>query len=309
MMDFDALHVFTTVVNSGGFNAAATALHKSQPAVTASVKKLEDQLGLILFNRDHYRPTLTPAGEQLFQRAKSLLTHWQHINQFANNLKANRESDITIAIESFYPLDSLKDLFTTWMNRYPQTHFHFLSESIGGACERLTNHQADLIISENLICSQAVEVIPLRIEPMIAVATPEFIRQHAQQLQSLDTLSDCMQVILRDSSTANFSFGVVENCRHWTVSDVIAKKQIITAGLGWGRLPGHLIAEELQQGQLIRLEGNHFDQRLLTLSAIRLQKPAHGPIAGELWDDLLALKFNSRSGASPDVSLATRFGG
>ncbi len=287
-IDFEALHVFVTVVESGGFNAAVSQLFKTQPAITMAVKKLEEQLGITLFDRSHYRPILTSEGERLFQRSKALIKHWNHINQFADHLKSKMESDITIAIDDFYPLMSLKPLFTLWMDRYPETNFHFLSESLGGASERLENHQADFIISENLITKHAVETILMRVEPMIAVATVDFIQRHHHQLQNLDTLSDCMQVILRDSSEAQHSFGVIENCRHWTVRDVIAKKEIICSGLGWGRLPEHLIKRELTEGQLHMLVGNHFDTRLITLSAIRLQQPTYGIIASQLWEDLKA---------------------
>ncbi|WP_231950171.1 LysR family transcriptional regulator [Legionella lansingensis] len=285
--------MFTFVVESGGFNAAAHKLYKTQPAVTNAIKKLEGQLGFPLFDRSTYRPQLTNKGDKFYQRAKVLVGHWQHLNEFADNLQAEMESDITIAIDVFYPLITLKPLFTTWLSQYPQTHFHFLTESLGGACERLVEHDADIIISENLMSHQAIEVLPLRNERMLAVATPEFILRHKEQLADLDSLSECMQVILRDSSKTNFSFGVIEHCRHWTVSDVVAKKHIILAGLGWGRLPEHLVAKELTRGALQRLIGNHFDERLITLSAIRLQKPVYGPIVERLWADLAMFKISS----------------
>lgn len=291
MIDFDALRVFVAVVECGGFNQAAHHLFKSQPAITASIKKLEEQLGLLLFDRNHYRPILSLQGEKLYKRAKSLIGHWQHLNQFADLLQGDVESDVSIAIDVFYPLCSLKNLLKHWIEAFPNTQFHFYSESLGGACERLMQHQVDLIISENLICNKAVEVVFLRSESMIAVAAPEFIQQFAQQLESLDSLHECMQVILRDSSQSDFSFGVIEHGRHWTVSDVTAKRDIILAGLGWGRLPEHLIREELAQGRLQKLQAHHFDERLLNLQAIRLQKPAHGPIAEQLWTDLNLKKF------------------
>lgn len=293
MLDFDGLRIFTIVVERGGFNAAAQTLFKTQPVITTTIKKLEEQLGFELFDRSSYRPSLTILGEKFYQRAKILVGHWQHMNEFASNLQAKMESDITIAIDVFYPIQILKPLFTNWINEYPQTHFHFLTESLGGACERLLNHQAEIIISEDLISQQSIEVIPLRSERMVAVAAPEFIVRHQDQLCHLDSLSNCMQVILRDSSKADFTFGVVEHCPHWTVSDVMAKKEIILAGLGWGRLPESLIVQELSEGNLQLLQGNHFDERLLILSAIRLQKPMYGPIVERLWQDLLNFKKNS----------------
>lgn len=285
-IDFDALRVFVMVVERGGFNAAAQSLFKSQPAITAAVKKLEEQLGMLLFDRNQYRPVLTAEGVKLHQRAQSLIGHWHNVSHFVEQLQAQQESDITIAIDVFFPLASLKNLLQSWINRFPGTQFHFLSESLGGACERLLRNQADLIISENLIMKKAVEVIPLRTEPLVAVAAPEFIERYHKQLDDLDTLSECMQVILRDSSQSDFSFGVIEHGRHWTVRDVMAKKDIIVAGLGWGRLPLHLITQELADGRLHYLQGTHFDERLVVMGAIRMQKPAHGPIAECLWADL-----------------------
>ena len=69
-IDFDALNVFVVVVERGGFNAASQVLFKTQPAITASIKKLEEQLQLVLFDRTHYRPVLTAEGEKLYQRAQ-----------------------------------------------------------------------------------------------------------------------------------------------------------------------------------------------------------------------------------------------
>jgi DNA-binding transcriptional LysR family regulator len=292
MIDFDALRVFTIVVEQGGFNAAANALFKTQPAITTSIKKLEDKLGFLLFDRSNYRPQLTSKGETFYQRAKILVQHWEHMNIFASNMQVEVETDITIAIDVFFPIRTLESLFSKWINQYAQTHFHFLSESLGGACERLLQKQADLIISENLISGHAIEVIPLRTERMIAVASPDFVLRYQKQLENIDSLNQCMQVILRDSSKSNFSFGIMEECRHWTVSDVIAKKEIIMAGLGWGRLPDHVITNELASGDLQALKGDHFDERLLTLSAIRLQNPTYGPIVERLWKDLQDFKLN-----------------
>lgn len=289
MIDFEFLRVFVSVVESGGFNAAAESLFKTQPAITAAIKKLEQQLDFCLFDRKHYRPLLTKEGEKLYQRAKAMVGHWQHINQFAQQLKAEVESDLTIAVDVFFPLARLQTLFKGWMRSFPHTHFHFISESLGGACERLLHGHADVVISENLIGNKAVEFTPLYTEPMVAVASPSFIEEFAAQLGDLDALTDCMQVILRDSSASDFSFGVIEHCRHWTVSDVMSKKEIIVAGLGWGRLPLHLVKKELDEGHLQALKANHFDARVITLGAIRLQKPAHGPVAEQLWQQFQCL--------------------
>lgn len=130
-VDFDALRVFVSVVECGGFNAATQVLFKSQPAITSSIKKLEEQLNLVLFDRSCYRPLLTPEGEKLYRRAQPLIAHWKNIGQFAEQLQSEAESDITIAIDVFFPLSTLKSLLKHWILSFPNTQFHFLSESLG----------------------------------------------------------------------------------------------------------------------------------------------------------------------------------
>ena len=61
-MKLDQLRAFIAVVESGSFRAAAEAIHKTQPSVSAAVKALEEQYGIVLLDRDSYRPTLTAQG-------------------------------------------------------------------------------------------------------------------------------------------------------------------------------------------------------------------------------------------------------
>jgi len=76
LLDVERVRVFTAVVRHGGFQAAADALFLSQPAVSAAVKALEEQLGRTLFEREGRRKRLTPAGEQLVALAAPRLDEW-----------------------------------------------------------------------------------------------------------------------------------------------------------------------------------------------------------------------------------------
>lgn len=64
---------FDAVVRHGGFTPAAEQLHVAQPAVSAQIKKLEAELGVVLLQRTTRRQSLTPAGELFLQRARSVL--------------------------------------------------------------------------------------------------------------------------------------------------------------------------------------------------------------------------------------------
>jgi DNA-binding transcriptional LysR family regulator len=73
-MEIYQLRAFATVAKLGNLTRAAEALHVTQPAVTAQIKALEEELGVMLFDRRPGRIVLTRAGELLLPDAEQLLT-------------------------------------------------------------------------------------------------------------------------------------------------------------------------------------------------------------------------------------------
>jgi DNA-binding transcriptional LysR family regulator len=69
----------------------------------------------------------------------------------------------------------------------------------------------------------------------------------------------------------------------WTVSDFASKKEIIKSGMGWGGLPGHLIEEELEAGELVVLDLDHYPVRHSQLMVMRLRDSVLGPVGQALW--------------------------
>ena len=55
-MSLDQLRAFIAVVETGSFRSAADSIHKTQPGISAAVKALEEQYGILLFDRNSYRP-------------------------------------------------------------------------------------------------------------------------------------------------------------------------------------------------------------------------------------------------------------
>ena len=66
-MDREKLASFRAVAREGGFSRAAKALHKTQPAISQAVRRLEEELGERLFLRQGRSIQLTPAGEILLE--------------------------------------------------------------------------------------------------------------------------------------------------------------------------------------------------------------------------------------------------
>src|SRR5271168_5489869 len=72
-MDLFQLETFLAVAEERSFSRAAARLHRTQPAVSQSIAKLEQELGEVLFERTSRDGTLTDAGEVLREYAQKLL--------------------------------------------------------------------------------------------------------------------------------------------------------------------------------------------------------------------------------------------
>jgi len=87
-MDIYQLKTFVRVARSGSITRASEELFLSQPAVSAHIKSLEDELGMALFERNARGMALTTAGEQLLPKAELLLQMHQSLLADAKALRA-----------------------------------------------------------------------------------------------------------------------------------------------------------------------------------------------------------------------------
>ncbi len=97
-MDINVARTFLEVVKAGSFVAAAESLNVTQTAVSARIKVLEDQLDRKVFIRNKAGARLTPAGEQFFRFATSLVQTWDRARRSVA-LASGRETVVTIGAE------------------------------------------------------------------------------------------------------------------------------------------------------------------------------------------------------------------
>lgn len=290
-MTLDQLKMLVQIADTGSVLAAAEALCRTQPTVSVAIRKLEDELNLQLLDRRHYRASLTAAGEQLCRKARTVLQHAEEFAVLARHLAVGNEPQLHLAIEASCPLSLLLQILRESEKKYPKTEFNLQVENIWGALEKVQSGAADLAVSPWFEDLPDLESIPLTETRLIAVAAAGFCAAGAEL--SLEEMKQHVQIVVRDSSRLpqqQKSYGVLPDGRHWIVGDHQTKKQLILAGMGWGKLHEHLIADELAAGELVPLEiGNYPCTLNIEIRAVRrLGEPA-GPVASALWQDFISL--------------------
>jgi hypothetical protein len=70
------------------------------------------------------------------------------------------------------------------------------------------------------------------------------------------------------------------------VDDIAAKREVIFAGMGWGGLPEHVVADALSSGELVVLDVPEFEVGTMELFAMRRRDRAFGLVAATLWEEI-----------------------
>ena len=95
-MDIAELQVFLAVARERSFSKAAARLHRTQPAVSQAIRRLEDELGERLFDRSSKEGRLTEAGRVLQQHAERLLRLAEDSEAAVRELQDMRRGRVTI---------------------------------------------------------------------------------------------------------------------------------------------------------------------------------------------------------------------
>ena len=293
-MTLDQMRMLVQIAESGSVLAAAENLHRTQPTVTVAIQKLEAEFDLQILARDSYRARLTAAGEALYRQAKRVLQQADAFSITARQLAVGNEPELRVAIEASCPMPLALNLLQVCEHQFPETEFVLRGETLWGALERLRDGDVDLAITPWLEEDYSLDSYPLTTSQLVAVAAPGFADRYARSELRLEHLHAAVQVVVRDSSRKppEASFGKFEEGRHWYVNDHQTKKEILLAGMGWGRLHRHMIEQELDGGRLVPMQIVDYPDTLdIEIRIARRKGEVIGPVAAAFWEEGLTVNF------------------
>lgn len=294
-MTLEQLKMMVTVADLGSLKAASEKLFKTQPAVSQGISKLERQLNVTLFDRHSYRLSLTEEGKQLYQHAKRVLAEESILREVAQHFQQGHEAKVTIAFEASLDLRLLLPVLEATQRDFPATQLILRQEFMSGAMQAVINRTADIAITpigSGMINMNDFHSLPLFSGRFVRVASKKLIDRH-DVLKSVDQLRDEYQIVVQDSGTAfaNREVDVQKGQRKWYVNDFGTKLTIIKSGIGWGKLPSHLVTPLLESGELqnLLLDDTASDSALQYF-AIMQRDQVLGPVGKSLWQAFEALK-------------------
>lgn len=146
-LTLDALRVIDAIDATGSFAAAGDALFRVPSAITYSVRKLEEDLGVTVFDRSGRRAKLTPAGRELLERGRRLLADAEGLEDHVRRMATGWETELRIAVDDILGAARLMPLLEAFYATACQTpRIRLLTEVYGGPTDALADNRADLAI-------------------------------------------------------------------------------------------------------------------------------------------------------------------
>lgn len=167
-INLNSLKIFLEVANSKSFLDASNRLFLSQPAVSKSMSKLEEDLGVLLFYRDNKGIELTPSGEILYKYLKDikdLLLSCERVISAMNDINEGR---IVIGVRSHIVRNYLMNKIDRFRVKYPKIVIELIDLSTSALIEKLEERKLDFIVD-----SSPIETLynNIEIKPICSLST------------------------------------------------------------------------------------------------------------------------------------------
>ncbi|GMW03303.1 MAG: putative hydrogen peroxide-inducible genes activator [Candidatus Hydrogenedentota bacterium] len=243
-LTLEALRVFCAVVEESSFREAAQRLNRSQPAVSQQLKGLETKLGYALLDRKSGRPT--PAGEKLYQRARSLLTEVDGLTRELADFDDTHVPVLRVGASDTTALYILPPVVKAFASAANKTRLELVSRPTEAIIDKVLRGNLDLALVTLPVADSALEVREL-LRQELALITPA---GHTLARKSSVTLEDLREtpLLLLDEHTrtgallrthfrvSGFEPRVVLDSGSFEVI-----KRYVSEGIGLAFLPRHSV--------------------------------------------------------------------
>ncbi|MEZ9478218.1 LysR substrate-binding domain-containing protein [Vibrio splendidus] len=245
----DDLEMVLTVVDAGGFSAAAEALDVQVAKVSRSVSKVESQLGVSIFNRTTRRVELTEEGRQFVDSVRVGLQMIQSAEEEIVSRGELPKGRLRVDAASPFVFHQLVPLVQSFKEAYPDIELELTSNE--GFVD-LIEKRTDVAIRIGKLSDSTLHARPLGKSLLHIVASPDYLAKRGLPTKPED---------LSSHQIVGFAGNKVLN--HWplpnqsdvaptvTASNGETVRQLVLAGNGIACLSGFMVQEDMAAGRLI----------------------------------------------------------
>lgn len=289
------LLAFVQLAQSTTFAEAAEKMHLSQPALSLSIKKMEEQLGGRLLSRTTRNVRLSQEGKEFLPVALRLLNDWDNAVDDVRNLFAMNRGKLTVASMPSFAGSVLPEIIKTFHQRWPNINLSVLDVVMEATMQQVLQGRAEIGFTFEHEQMEGLEFYPLFEDKFVALVPPTNELSQLKQVD-LNQLSAFPFVAMnRGSSFRRWVDEVqdLEKCRFNIAAEagqLATVGQLVRQGLGVSIVPG--ICEA--QMQLNRLVCVPLNDGILSrkVGIIKSKRDSLSVPANAMWEMVTQTQFN-----------------
>src|SRR6266446_10739113 len=160
-MDFDQLHTFLEIVRLKSFSKAAQTCYRTQPAISAQIRQLEQELKTELFERFGSRISLTTAGRVFTGFAEQILDLRRRAQDEINELERVPRGELVIAANEATCIYVLPQVFSEYKKQFPGVQLQ-VNRSYGSrVVEAVMENVADFGLTQLPVAEKRVQIVDI----------------------------------------------------------------------------------------------------------------------------------------------------
>jgi DNA-binding transcriptional LysR family regulator len=253
-MDFDQLHTFLEIVRLKSFSKAAQTCYRTQPAISAQVRQLEQELNTALFERFGSRISLTTAGKIFADYAAQMLDQRRQAQDAINELERNPRGELVIAANEATCIYVLPQVFSEYKNLFPAVQLQ-VDRSYGSrVVDAVMENVADFGLTQLPVEEKRLQVADIYKDEIRLIVPARHPLADCKAVHPVDLLE--YQLLLPKSGTTrarlNAWFELVEDDLHVSMEldSTEMMKRFVMAGLGISFLAVSNCREEMAAAKL-----------------------------------------------------------
>lgn len=262
-ISLDQARVLEAVAEAGSFSRAAKKLGKSHSAIAYSIRMIEEQTRIEIFDKSQYRSTLTSHGEKVLEACRRLLDAERELASVCNNINAGWEPNLRIVHEGLLPIGPLVEAVRQLGQSEIPTKIQVVTEynvGVERTFEELEAHLMTSLFEPRRDIYDSMPLTPVR-SLLVAGRTHELASNDPER--SLDDLKRHRFITVLDiDPRLDLSTSTLDRESSFQVGDFHNKKDVLLSGMGFGWMPEYLIHRELEAGELRIVQWNRESERV-----------------------------------------------
>ena len=189
-MDFDQLTTFVQVAKLGSFSRAGQKVFRSQSAVSAQIRQLEQAYGARLLDRSAKSVQLTPAGEVLFDYAARLLRLRDESLQAVADQATHPRGVLSIGANETTCLYVLPDVFDEYHRLYPAVQISIYRNFSHKVLQKVEDGSVDVGIVTLPVKSPSLKILPIFRDRMMLMVSTKNPLAKRKSVQTVDIVNE-----------------------------------------------------------------------------------------------------------------------